>query len=191
LVHVTVVVRDYEPADEESWLRCRLLSFLHTAYFDDVWTAKPPCPAPGVELVAANGATVVGVIDVQIAGEVALIDTVAVDPDHQRLGIGTALFNAGREQAAAAGALTIEAWTRDDEATLHWYRSHGFVESDQYLHVYANYYVDAGEPDRAVAGRRPGLRPMMLFLHAPLERENELRKDFTRIHICRRFSRPI
>ena len=30
-----VTIRDYEPADEEAWLRCRVLAFLHTAYYDD------------------------------------------------------------------------------------------------------------------------------------------------------------
>ncbi|GAA4231017.1 hypothetical protein FHR32_004895 [Streptosporangium album] len=38
-------------ADEESWLRCRVLSFLHKPYFDDVRTSKPGCPPPGYELV--------------------------------------------------------------------------------------------------------------------------------------------
>lgn len=34
-----VQVRDYQPADEQGWLRCRVLSFLGTAYFDDVMPA--------------------------------------------------------------------------------------------------------------------------------------------------------
>lgn len=30
-------IRDYRDPDEASWLRCRVLGFLDTSYFDDVW----------------------------------------------------------------------------------------------------------------------------------------------------------
>jgi ribosomal protein S18 acetylase RimI-like enzyme len=184
-------VRDYDPADEQSWLRCRLLSFLGTAYFDDVYTAKPACPAPGFELVADHDGSVVGLLDVQVVGDLATIDTVAVHPDHQRQGVAAALLGVARQRAAGLAVVTIEAWTRDDESTLRWYRSHGFVESDHYLHVYANYYVDPGEPARAVDGRQAGLRPVMAFLHAPLGLEDDMRRDFKRVHVCRRFTQPL
>ncbi|MFI0717268.1 hypothetical protein ACH4SK_43320 [Streptomyces inhibens] len=29
------IIRDYTPADEESWLRCRVLSFLHANITDE------------------------------------------------------------------------------------------------------------------------------------------------------------
>jgi len=53
----------------------------------------------------------------------------------------------------------------------------GFVESEHYLHVYASYRADPGEPDRAIGQRRPGLRPIRAFLHANLRDERELRKQ--------------
>ena len=57
-------IRDYTPTDEQSWLRCRVLSFLNTPYFDDVLTSKTPIAAPGFDLVALDaGGTVVGIID--------------------------------------------------------------------------------------------------------------------------------
>jgi hypothetical protein len=96
-------IREYVPADEASWLRCRVLSFLGTAYYDDV--AR-------------------------------------------------------------------------------------FAESSHYLHVYANYYTAREEPDRAVSAARPGLRPMTAFLHGELADEDELRREFSRVHVCRRFARP-
>jgi len=34
----------------------------------------------------------------------------------QGRGVGSALFDAARTRAAAAGVLTIDAWTRDDES---------------------------------------------------------------------------
>jgi hypothetical protein len=85
------------------------------------------------------------------------------------------------------GARTLDAWTREDPDTLRWYQAQGFVESEHYLHVYADYYTDPGEPDRAVV-RRPGLRPIKLFLHAPITQEDAMRKQFRRVHVCRRFS---
>ena len=152
-------------------------------------TAKKS-PVLGAELVAEDCGAIVGVLDLSAEGRLATIDTIAVHPDHQWRGIGTVLLAQACERAQALGATTIDAWTRDDEPTLQWYRSRGFAESDQYLHVYANYYARAGEPADAVQGSA-GLKPIMVFLHADLDRETEMRARFTRVHVCRRFSRPV
>jgi ribosomal protein S18 acetylase RimI-like enzyme len=186
---VAIEIRDYGPADEQAWLRCRVLSFLATAYFDDVMTAKQS-PAAGAELVAVKDGVVVGILDISVDGMLATIDTVGVHPDHQHQGIGTRLFELARIRAAALGATVIDAYTRDDEATLRWYRARGFTESDHYLHVYANHYVNAAEPAQAVEPR-PGLSPIKVFLHAELEQEAEIRQKFQRVHVCRRFAQPI
>jgi GNAT superfamily N-acetyltransferase len=191
IADVAFQVRGYEPADERSWLHCRALSFLGTAYFDDVRTAKEDCAAPGFGLVAVDDAVVVGVLDVEVADDVATIDTIAVHPDHQGHGIGTALFDQARDRLVRLGVVTVEAWTRDDEPTLRWYRSRSFIESDHYLHVYANYYTDPGEPARAVESRIADLRPVTAFLHAPMSLAAEMRAAFARVHVCRRFSRPL
>jgi ribosomal protein S18 acetylase RimI-like enzyme len=188
-----VAIRDYTPADQTSWLRCRVLSFLTTPYFDDVLTAKAEIPAPGFELVAltADG-TVVGIMDVAVEGELATIDTVAVHPDHQHQGIGSRLLALARPRAASLGATVLDAWTRDQEDTLHWYRSCGFTESSHYLHVYADARSDPGEPTAAIGSARPGLRPLSLFLHATdLSQEPQLREQFARVHVCRRFAMPL
>ncbi len=42
-------IRDYRTSDETSWLRCRVLAFLDTAYYDDVWTAKPSEPVNAID----------------------------------------------------------------------------------------------------------------------------------------------
>jgi ribosomal protein S18 acetylase RimI-like enzyme len=186
---VPAAIRDYEPADEQGWLRCRVLSFLGTPYFDDVMTAKQS-PELGAELVAVQDGTIAGVLDLSVDGDLATIDTIAVHPDHQHLGIGTLLLRQARQRAAALGAVTIDAWTRDHEPTLRWYRARGFAEDGHYLHVYADHYTDAQEPARAVSAR-PGLAPIKVFLHATLDREAELRAAFSRVHVCRRFAQPI
>ena len=66
----------------------------------------------------------------------------------------------------------------------------GFRESDHYLHIYADHYVNLREPAQAVEPR-PGLEPVKVFLHATLDHEAEMRKKFRRVHVCRRFSQPI
>ncbi|WP_323379814.1 GNAT family N-acetyltransferase [Streptomyces alkaliphilus] len=191
------VLRGYEPADEPSWLRCRVLAFLTTAYHDDVLRARPATPPPGFGLVAVVPAMhlsgeerekVLGILDVSVDDDLATIDTVAVHPDHRRRGLGRQLLAEARARLRAAGVPVLDAWTRDDPETLAWYRSQGFVESDHYLHVYANGYADPGEPDRAVRTPASGLRPVAVFAHADLDREAELRRGFRRVHVCRRFS---
>ena len=184
-----VEIRGYEPDDEQAWLRCRVLSFLGTAYFDDVMTAKQS-PEVGAELVAVQGGIIAGVLDLAVDGDLPTIDTIGVHPDHQHLGIGTLLLREARQRAAALGAATIDAWTRDDEPALRWYRARGFTESSQYLHVYADHYTDPREVARAVSFR-PGLTPIKVFLHATLDREAELRAEFSRVHVCRRFAQPV
>src|SRR5438445_3710206 len=167
IIAMSFAIREYDPADESSWLRCRVLSFLGTAYFDDVLRAKPEIPAPGFELVAVDEAgTVAGIMDVTVADALATIDTVAVHPDFQHRGLGRALLAQARARVRALGVPILDAWTRDDPDTLRWYRASGFAESGHYLHVYANYYTDAAEPDRAIAERGPGLRAIAALLHA-------------------------
>lgn len=152
-------------------------------------TAKQSPPI-GAELVAVEGCTVVGILDFSMDGSLATIDTIGVHPDRQHQGIGRRLFELARIRAAVLGATTIDAYTRDDEATLRWYRARGFTESDHYLHVYANYYANAAEPGEAVDSRH-GLFPIKIFLHADLEQEVEMRQKFQRVHVCRRFAQPI
>ncbi|MER5639823.1 GNAT family N-acetyltransferase [Kitasatospora sp. NPDC002227] len=189
---MTYTIRDYRPADERSWLHCRVLSFLTTAYYDDVLRERPPVAAPGRGLVAVDGSgAVLGLLDVTVAeGSLATIDNIAVHPDHQRRGIGAALLDAWLAEAPPE-VTELDAWTRDDPGTLAWYHAAGFAESDHFLHVYADLRHDPAEPDRAIGTRRPGLRPMTVFLSAALTEEPRLRQEFTRIHICRRLSRPL
>lgn len=49
-------VRTYRPTDEEGWLRCRVLSFLGSAYFDDVRQEKEQYEGPSIELVPRSAA---------------------------------------------------------------------------------------------------------------------------------------
>lgn len=174
-------VRDYVADDEPSWLRCRVPALRGTAYYDHVLAAKPG--VSGAELVAVDGGVVVGILDLAVDGEPATMETIAVHPDHRHRGIGGALLSRARSRARALGAVTLDAWTRDDPPTLRWYRAMGFGDSDHYLHVIADHH----EPARAVVAR-PGLRVAKALLHADLADEARLRREFERVHVARRFA---
>lgn len=186
------LVRDYTSSDEQSWLRCRIMAFLPTAYYDDVVQAKPVVPAPGFELVAVNAHdTVVGLMDVTVDDAVGTIDTLAVYPDQQNRGIARTLLGHALTRAHTHNLTALSAWTRDDPAALNWYRTTGFIETDHYLHVFANYTTNPAEPSRAVDAMRPGLHLMSAFLHAELADEPQLRQQFARVHVCRRFTKAL
>jgi N-acetylglutamate synthase-like GNAT family acetyltransferase len=186
------VVRNYASSDEQAWIRCRSLAFMPTAYYDDVVRTKPVVEVPGFELVAVNAHDpVVGLMDVTVEEAVGTIDTLAVHPDQQGRGIARTLLGHAMTRAHAQNLTALSAWTRDDPATLHWYRATGFIEADHYLHVFANYTTDLAEPSRAVETMRPGLRLMSAFLHAEMADEPQLRQQFARVHVCRRFTKPL
>lgn len=181
-------MRSYLPADEPGWLRCRVLSFLNTQYYDDVKPHRTTFDLPAVRLVAvADDGTISGVLDVEIDGAAATIDTVAVHPDHARQGIATALLDAALPLVRNAGATTLDAWTREDEAANAWYLGSGFVEKFRYLHV----YKDGDEPGEGFTTPDGLSAPVVAFMHADISREAELRAQFARVHVCRQYLRRL
>lgn len=183
-----LTVRPYRSADERGWLRCRVLAFLDTQYHDDVKQRRTTFTLPAVSLVAVTADDeVVGLIDVEIDAPAATIDTLAVHPEHARRGIGTALLAAALPQVVAAGATTVDAWTREDPGANAWYAASGFVESERYLHVYKEH--DEPTDGFAAPGGLPA--PVMAFMHAPISSEAELRARFRRVHVCRRYVRRL
>ncbi len=178
------VVREYVAEDEPSWLRCRRSSFLGTASHDEVVAAKPE--VSGAELVAVDGDVVVGILDLAVDGDLATIETIAVHPHHQHRGIGGALLSRARARARALGATTLDAWTRDDPTTSRWYRAMGFGESDHHPQVSPDRQAPADGP--APAAGRPGPRAARGFRHADPAEEAGLRREFARVHVCRRFA---
>lgn len=176
-------IREYAPTDEQDWLRCRVLGFLNTAYFDDVLTEKPTYGGLAIQLVADSAGTVVALIDVAVEGEDATIETVAVHPDVARGGVGSLLL-AETLRRLPSSVKTLDAWTRDDEAANNWYVAKGFRENFRYLHAYAS---GVQEPGSAIVQARPGLTPVAGCFHADASAEEEMRRTFSRVHICRRY----
>lgn len=182
-----VEVRAYESADEQSWLRCRVLSFLDTQYYDDVKPRRTELAAGSIALVAVVDGAVAGILDIEIDADAATIDTVAVHPDHRGAGIATALLDAALPRMTERGVRTLDAWTREDAAANRWYRRSGFEERFRYLHVYLG-------PDEDAEGfaTPEGLSsPVAAFSHARLEDEETLRERFARVYACRRYVREL
>lgn len=183
----TIAVRPYRPADEASWLRCRLLGFFDTQYYDDVRTSRPSFANPSIRLVATTpDHGVMGLLDVEIDGARATIDTVAVHPDHRGRGIATTLLDRALAELPP-GVNVLDAWIREDPAANAWYRRTGFVEEHRYLHVYKGH----DEPADGFTAPDGLSAPVIAFLHARIEDEDRMRARFRRVHVCRRYVRPL
>lgn len=98
-------------------MRCRVLGFLDTAYYDDVWTSKPATTGPDLVAMTEDG-TVAGILVATVREAAATIDMVVVHPDFRRLGIGRALLDVAVLRLRADGVAGLDAWTRDDPGTL-------------------------------------------------------------------------
>ena len=191
------MIRAYKPADEQGWLRCRVLAFLDTAYFDSVESEKERYDRPAIELVAEEDGEIVGLLDVECEEELGTVCSarpglggmiwhVAVHPDRRREGIGAGLLDHAETLARERGLVRLEAWTRDDPWVLAWYRSRGFELVDSYLHVYFR-----GNADGAVQSTIEGLRPARTFAHYVGPDRDAMRDRFERVHDCNLLERRL
>ena len=194
------IIRPYLPSDEREWLRCSVLSFLETSYFDSVFRHKPRYDHPAIELVADIDGTIVGMIDVECEETPGSVCTVcadadplirggmiwhlAVHPNFQRIGIGGRLLREAQRLGRERGIACFEVWTRDDAPTLRWYESHGFEWVKSYLHVYLQ---GRSEMEGAISSSIPGLRPVNVFAHYVGDDVQAIRARFDRIHDCNCF----
>jgi ribosomal protein S18 acetylase RimI-like enzyme len=192
-----LLIRPYRQSDEQGWLRCSVLSFLGTSYFDSVFSEKPQYEHAAIELVAEYNNVIVGVIDVEYESTPGSVCTVCVDdnrarlggviwhlavhPDFQRRGVGTGLLRAAQGIAAENGITCFEVWTRDDVGTLRWYESRGFEWVRKYLHVYMQ---QRSEVEGAMQSLIPGLTPVRIFAHYTGSESDFIRGAFERVHDC-------
>jgi len=177
--------RPYLDDDADSWLRCRVLSFLYTDYYDDVLPKRPTYLREAICLVAHDGDRVVGLIDTEIADTSATIGGVAVHPDAARRGIGSALLAQTIETLRDREVHTLDAWTREDTVANAWYRASGFVENFRYVQV----LKESQDSDSGFESPPRLSRPVRAFAHAPLDMETELRARYQRVYVCRQYVR--
>lgn len=184
-------IRAYQSNDEIAWVRCRVLSFLDTAYFDNVLTEKEKYENPVIELVAIEDNHVVGLIDIEYEleertvcsrgiGMGGMIWHIAVHPDYQRRGIASQLLYEAEKIAKAKDLNRLEAWTRDDEWVNQWYQKNSFTNVESYLHV----YVEGNEQKSVMLSEIPRLYPVHTFAHYVGEDKDSIRKRFKRVHEC-------
>lgn len=131
-----MIIREYQPNDELSWLRCRLLAFFDTSYYDDIKRSKTVYDNPSISLVAEVNLEIVGFIDIECQNDKATIWDLGVLPEYRRLSIATKLFNEAKERVRRMGIKKIEVWTQDDIEANNWYQKQGFVLKFTYLNFF-------------------------------------------------------
>ncbi|HEX7064866.1 MAG TPA: GNAT family N-acetyltransferase [Bacillales bacterium] len=192
------LIRKYKSTDEIEWLRCRVLAFLNTAYFDDVIQEKSSYRNRSIELVAELEGKIVGLIDVECEKEPGAVCSsdrqlsgmiwhTAVHPDFQREGIGAALLAEAEKSAKQEGMQRLEAWTRDDSSVNEWYRRMGFDLRASYFHV----YMEKNEIKREFQGVFGDFTPIQLFSHYQGNERRGIKKRFKRVHECRCYEKRI
>jgi ribosomal protein S18 acetylase RimI-like enzyme len=193
-----LLIREYQTDDEEGWLRCRVLSFLHTAYYDNVLQEKETYDHPSIELVAVEGGEIVGLIDIEREKEIktvcaecsslgGMIWNMAVHPDFQRQGIGQQLLYEAEKRLKARNIDQLEAYTRDDEWVNRWYRKNGFHQVNHYLHV----IMENKELNGIIESSLEKVRPISCFAYYSGEDEKMIRNKFNRVHECRCYRKDI
>ena len=82
--------------------------------------------------VALDGERMVGCVRARVDGDLLLIGRIAIAPDQQGAGLGTALLSAVEERGREAGATTAELFTGSlSEANLRLYEREGYEESER------------------------------------------------------------
>lgn len=190
-------IHAYSERDEDGWVQCRVLSFLDTSYYDDVYREKESYDNPSIELVAEHEGTIVGLIDIELDTTERTVCTgdeiggmiwhLAVHPDFRRRGIAMNLLDEASRRAGDKGIRFLEAWTRDDEATVSWYTNQGFDRRDSYLHV----YLTRKDAESVCGSKIEGLSINSAFAQYVGDDESQVRERFDRVHDCQQFVRDI
>jgi ribosomal protein S18 acetylase RimI-like enzyme len=186
-----LLIREYKDTDEIGWVRCRTLSFLNTAYFDNVLNKKEKYENPAIELVAELNGQIIGLIDVEYEKEEKTVCSkgeglggmvwhIAVHPDYYRQGIGEQLLQEAEKRSINLGLNRFEAWTRDDYWVQNWYEKMKFIKVDFYYHI----YFEGNEMINRIQSTIPKLYLVNTFAHYIGDDIEKFKTTNQRIHEC-------
>lgn len=184
-------IREYKDTDELQWIRCWVLSFLDSAYFDNVLRQKEHYENPAIELVAEEDNKIIGLIDIEYETEKGkvcyktdelggVIWHLAVMPEYRNQGIATLLLNEAVCRLRNRSIKRLEAWTRDDKWVNDWYKRRGFKWKESYLHV----YTEENECDDITESKVEKLFICNCFAHYIGDNKREIKEKFKRVHEC-------
>lgn len=192
-------IRNYNSSDEIGWLRCRVLSFLDTAYYDNVFKEKEKYKNPAIELVAVENGQIVGLLDIEYDDKEKTVCTkgeglggmiwhVATHPDFRRRGIGIDMLETAEQIAKEKGLDYLEAWTRDDDWVNQWYVNSGFNKVHSYLHVF---FEGNNEAEKVIRSHEPQYKVIQGFAHYSGDESENIKSKFKRVHECRCYEKSL
>lgn len=195
-------IRNYEISDETEWLKCRVLSFLDTSYYNDVLTKRERYFSDAICLVAEEKGTIIGLLDVEIEGTAgslcvagtecgAVIWHLAVLPEYRRQNVATALWNEAAKQLKERGIRYCEVWTQEDEAANRWYQKQGFsnLKEHNWLRCYAHVSQRQWFLKEEAVGEIYGVEEMIF--EAPASRKEELAPHCNRMIEVRLYAKEL
>lgn len=113
-----VTLRPAEPRDADEM--ARLAKAAYQPYVARIGREPAPMTADYVEIASGGNAWVaeqrgglIGLLVLEPHADHLLLDNVAVDPDHQGLGVGGRLLTLGEEQARARGLSEVRLFTNE------------------------------------------------------------------------------
>jgi len=182
-------IRKYVKSDEKEWLKCRLLSFYDSSYYDNIVHQKDEYGSNDINLVATDNDMIIGFIDIEIEkkqkeicnheGELGgMIWDLGVLPEYRNKKIATLLLEKAIKIAKCRNIFRFEAWTQDDVPANKWYKNQNFKYIKGYLNVFGGARLVADD-----VGEILGVRSVNF--EAALERKSELIEKFDRIHEVR------
>lgn len=136
-----ISIKHYEPKYEKSWVYCKALAYLFSDFWDDDSREKDDFSEyyeDSIELIALDGATVVGLLDIGIydkeasraypyysCDKLAYFANLAVHPDYQNQGIANKLFEKAEKLLLSKKVQALSIFTRGDANANYLYQKWG------------------------------------------------------------------
>jgi len=139
-------IRQYDPSDEEEWIKCHFLCYYDSIYFDELIKLKPRYEGLAIQLVASVDMKITGILDIEIeqeSGEFSsektrcgIISVIGVIPQFRRRGIGTNLLLKAQDILIKKyNVHRFEIWIREDLSTLAWLEKNDFHEIHHFYQI--------------------------------------------------------